>query len=149
MAIHEPWEYESDAPRAPAEPPCACRCHAELAPVIAPYGASCRTAQQEAAVSRQPAENYVASSDHPARPYAAFSERPANGPQRRSGGNLLVQRGTSIVGCLLAMFLLADVGVNIAHNTGAVVSRIVPLMPDRPFYFDPLAIVHDAEDVLH
>jgi len=47
------------------------------------------------------------------------------------------------------MFLMADVGVNVAHNVGAVVSRIVPGLPDRPFYFNPLAIVQDAENVLH
>jgi hypothetical protein len=50
---------------------------------------------------------------------------------------------------LLAVLILADVGVNAAHNAGAVVSRIVPVMDDRPFYFDPLALVHDMEKVLH
>jgi len=50
---------------------------------------------------------------------------------------------------VLAMLIVADVGANAAHNAGAVVSRIVPVMHDQPFYFDPLAIVHDVEKVIH
>jgi hypothetical protein len=49
---------------------------------------------------------------------------------------------------MLAILILADVGANAAHNAGAVVSRIVPIMHDQPFYFDPLAIVHDVEKVM-
>jgi hypothetical protein len=50
---------------------------------------------------------------------------------------------------LLALFILADIGANAAHNAGAAVSRIVPVIPDRPFHFDPWVIVHDAENLLH
>jgi hypothetical protein len=49
---------------------------------------------------------------------------------------------------LLAVLIVADVGANVAHNTGAVVSRIVPIMHDQPFYFDPLALVHDVEKLV-
>jgi hypothetical protein len=54
-----------------------------------------------------------------------------------------------MAGTLLAMLIVADIGVNAAHNTGAAVSRMVPVIHDRPFHFDPWAIVHDAENVLH
>jgi len=80
---------------------------------------------------------------------SALSQPPALGPTRRIVGSLFVRRGKSIVGTLLAMFIVADIGVNAAHNTGAAVSRMVPVIHDRPFHFDPFAIVHDAENVLH
>ncbi len=47
------------------------------------------------------------------------------------------------------MFVAADIGVNVAHNVGAVVSRAIPFVDNRPFYFDPLAVVHDVEKVTH
>jgi hypothetical protein len=47
------------------------------------------------------------------------------------------------------MFILADIGANAANNAGAAVSRIVPVIHDRPFHFDPRVIVHDAENLLH
>ena len=149
MVSYEPWEYESHARHAPAQPSCACDCHAGFTPVNAPYGAAHSAARGDTVTSRQPAEHYPGPSDHSAQRYSTFSEQPAQGRTRRFGDSVLVRRGKSIVGCLLAMFLLADVGVNVAHNAGAVVSRIAPLMRDRPFYFDPWAIVHDAEHVFH
>ena len=45
------------------------------------------------------------------------------------------------------MLIAADVGVNGAHNGAPVVSRVIPLMDDRPFYFDPLAVFYDLEKV--
>ena len=59
-----------------------------------------------------------------------------------------VRCAKSIGGTLLAVLIVADVGANVAHNTGAVVSRIVPIMHDQPFFFDPLAVVHDVEKVV-
>ena len=46
-------------------------------------------------------------------------------------------------GAVLAMLIAADVGVNVAPNGAPVVSRVIPLMNDRPFYFDPLAVFYD------
>jgi hypothetical protein len=43
------------------------------------------------------------------------------------------------------MFIAADIGVNLAHNAAAAVSRVVPFMDNRPFELDPLAVVHDLE----
>jgi hypothetical protein len=50
---------------------------------------------------------------------------------------------------VLAILIVATVGANAAHNAGAVVSRIVPIIHDQPFYFDPLAVVHDVEKVIN
>jgi hypothetical protein len=46
------------------------------------------------------------------------------------------------------MLIAADVGVNLAPNGAPVVSRVIPLMNNRPFYFDPLAVFHipNADD---
>jgi hypothetical protein len=38
------------------------------------------------------------------------------------------------------MLIAADVRVNVAPNRAPVVSRVIPLMDDRPIYFDPLAV---------
>ena len=38
------------------------------------------------------------------------------------------------------MLIAADVGVNVAPNGAPVVSRVIPLMDDQPFYFDPSAV---------
>ena len=45
------------------------------------------------------------------------------------------------------MLIAADVRVNVAPNGAPVVSRVIPLMDDRPFYFDPLAVFRDLEKV--
>ena len=95
-----------------------------------------------------PAQGYVGPSPQPVHVYVGASQQPTN-PPRRLSDSLLVRCGKTIAGTLLAVLILADVGVNAAHNAGAVVSRIVPVMDDRPFYFDPLALVHDMEKVLH
>jgi hypothetical protein len=50
-------------------------------------------------------------------------------------------------GAMLAMLIAADVRINEAHNGAPVVSRVIPLMDDRPFYFDLLAVFHDLEEV--
>lgn len=63
-----------------------------------------------------------------------------------SGGQW-IRYGKAISATVLVMFIAADVGVNLAHNTAAVVSRVVPFMDDRSFYFDPLAVIHDLETV--
>jgi hypothetical protein len=47
------------------------------------------------------------------------------------------------------MLIVATVGANAAHNAAAVVSRIVPIIHDQPFYLDPLAVVHDVEKVIN
>jgi hypothetical protein len=126
MGTRQPREYQTH-PQGPAQTHCACGCHTGWAPVNAPYGASQR-----------------------ARPHdAAKPHQPAHGPTRRFSDSLPVRRCKSIAGTLLAMFILADIGANAAHNAGAAVSRIVPVIHDRPFHFDPRVIVHDAENLLH
>ena len=70
------------------------------------------------------------------------------GPRRLSN-NFWVRCGKSIAAIVLLMFVAADVGDNLAHNVGAVVSRAIPFVGNRPFYFDPLAVVHDVEKVTH
>ena len=130
-------EYQTHRGQGPAQAPCACSCHTGRAPVDAPYGASHWAGPHDGAKPQQ--------SEY----YPAMPQQPAHGPTRRFGDSLLLRYGKSIAGTLLAMFIVADIGVNAAHNAGAVVSRIVPVIPDRPFHFDPWAIVHDAENVLH
>ena len=111
MGTRQPREDQTH-PQGPAQTPCACGCHTGWAPVNAPYGASQR-----------------------ARPHdAAKPHQPAHGPTRRFSDSLPVRRCKSIAGTLLAMFILADIGANAAHNAGAAVSRIVPVIPDRPFH---------------
>jgi hypothetical protein len=96
----------------------------------------------------QTAAGYVGPSQQPVNVYVSPSQQPANRFTRSISDSFLVRCGKSILGTALAMFIVADAGVNLAHNAGAVVSRVVPVMDDRPFYFDPLAIVHDLERVI-
>ena len=86
---------------------------------------------------------------------AAWSPPPPPPPAARSAvprrlsNNFWVRCGKSISAIALLMFVAADIGVNVAHNVGAVVSRAIPFVDNRPFYFDPLAVVHDVEKVTH
>jgi hypothetical protein len=68
---------------------------------------------------------------------------------RRLSDNFWVRCGKSISAIALVIFVGADIGDNLAHNVGAVVSRAIPFVGNRPFYFDPLAVVHDVEKVTH
>ena len=75
--------------------------------------------------------------------------QPPSGTRQGVANTAWLRWAKSISATVLAMLIVADVGANAAHNAGAVVSRIVPIMHDQPFYFDPLAIVHDVEQVIH
>jgi hypothetical protein len=127
MAIQQQWEYESPVRQGPMEAPCGCGCHTVFQPVHPIY-----------ATPHRPVEGLLGSS-HPG----------TNRSRRGFADSLAVRCGKSIVATVLAMLIVADIGVNAAHNAGAVVSRIVPVMEDRPFYFDPLALVHDVDKVIH
>lgn len=48
---------------------------------------------------------------------------------------------------MLAMLIAADVRVNVVPNGAPLVSRVIPLMDDRPFYFDLLAVFRDLEEI--
>jgi hypothetical protein len=76
-----------------------------------------------------------------------YDDQPATVKRIGRSNGLWIKYGKVISGTVLAMFIAADVGVNVAHNTAAVVSRAIPFMDDRPFYFDPLGVVHDLERV--
>ena len=76
-------------------------------------------------------------------------QQPPSGTRQGVANTAWLRWAKSISATVLAMLIVADVGANAAHNAGAVVSRIVPIMHDQPFYFDPLAIVHDVEKVIH
>ena len=126
MAAREPWEYDGIASQTTAEVPCACGCHSGW-PVANPaQGAPPRSAQRYPGPIRQPAAD----------------------ARQRIAHAAWLRWAKSISGTMLAILILADLGANAAHNAGAVVSRIVPIMHDQPFYFDPLAIVHDVEKVM-
>ena len=45
------------------------------------------------------------------------------------------------------MLIAADVRVNVAPNGAPLVSRVIPLMDDRPFYSDLLAVFRDLEEI--
>ena len=124
MATREPWEYAGAVPHSTAEPPCSCGCHTSSTAVNPAYDPS-----------HWPSQQYLV---------------PIQQPTGRTRQQWLtrVRCAKSIGGTLLAVLIVADVGANVAHNTGAVVSRIVPIMHDQPFYFDPLALVHDVEKVV-
>ena len=126
MRIREPWEYEGVVGQTTAEVPCACGCHTSWAAANPAHGASYGQPQRYPAPIPQPAARI--------RPGIAHTA--------------WLRWAKSISGAVLAMLIVADVGANAAHNAGAVVSRIVPIMHDQPFYFDPLAIVHDVEKVI-
>lgn len=126
MTTREPWEYEGVVSQTTAAVPCACGCHTSWAAANPARGAS----------------------DWPGQHYPAPIP-PAGGTRRGIANTAWLRWAKSIAGTVLAMLLVADVGVNAAHNAGAVVSRIVPIMHDQPFYFDPLAVVHDVEKVVN
>ena len=125
MATREPWEYAGAVPHSTAEAPCSCGCHTGSTAVNPAYDPSYWLSQQNLVPIQQP-----------------------TGRTRRRAADTWVRCAKSIGGTLLAVLIVADVGANVAHNTGAVVSRIVPIMHDQPFYFDPLALVHDVEKVV-
>ena len=126
MAIQQQWEYPTSV-RRPMQPPCSCGCH-DYSPAIHPISAA------------------------PHRPVGDLIGSPgqrANRGRRAFADSLAVRCAKSIVVTLVAILFLADVGVNAAHNAGALASRIIPMMQHRPFYFDPLALMHDLEKVAH
>ena len=126
MATREPWEYEGVASQTTAELPCACGCHTGWA-----------------------ANPTQGASHWPAQHYPVPTQQPAGDTRQGVATTAWLQRAKSISGTVLAMLIVATVGANAAHNAGAVVSRIVPIMHDQPFYFDPLAVVHDVEKVIN
>jgi|SRR5690348_6405147 hypothetical protein len=126
MATRETWEYDGVVSQTTAEPPCSCGCHTGW-------------------TAANPAHQ---ASYWPASGYPLPAQQPASRPRRAVTDAIWVRWARSIGGTVLAMLIVADVGANAAHNAGAVVSRIVPIMHDQPFYFDPLAIVHDVEKVI-
>ena len=126
MATREPWEYAGAVPHSTAEAPCSCGCHTGSTAVNPAYDPSRWPTQQ----------------------YPVPIQQPPSRTRRRVTDTVWVRCARSIGGTLLAVLIVADVGANVAHNTGAVVSRIVPIMHDQPFYFDPLAVVHDVEKVV-
>jgi len=128
MATREPWEYEGVVTQTTAEIPCTCGCHTSWAAAANP--ASCGP--------HWPPPNYP----------VPIPPRPG-GTRQGIANTAWLRWAKSIVGTVLVMFIVADVGANAAHNAGAAVSRIVPIMHDQPFYFDPLALVHDVEKVIN
>ena len=126
MATREPWEYEGVVSQTTAQVPCACGCHTSWAAANPAPGASHWQRQ----------------------PYPRPIRQPAAGTRPGISHTAWLRWAKTISGTVLAMLIVADVGANAAHNAGAVVSRIVPIMHDQPFYFDPLAIVHDVEKVI-
>ena len=127
MATREPWEYEGAVGQATAEVSCACGCHTGWT----------------AASSAQGGPYW------PPPHHQAPIPPPPGGIRPRVANTAWLRWGKSLAATVLAMFILVDVGANAAHNAGAVVSRIVPIMHDQPFYFDPLAVVHDIEKVIN
>jgi hypothetical protein len=125
MTSREPWEYAGAVPHSTVEAPCSCGCHVASTAVNPAYDPS-----------HWPAQQYMV----PVQPTGRTRRRPAD--------TVWVRAAKSIGGTVLAVLIVADVGANVAHNAGAVVSRIVPIMHDQPFYFDPLALVHDVEKVI-
>jgi hypothetical protein len=129
MATREPWEYEGVASQTTAELPCACGC-------------GCHTSWAAA----NPAQG---ASHWPAQHYPVPTQQPAADTRPGVATTAWLQRAKSISATVLAMLIVATVGASAAHNAGAIASRIVPIMHDQPFYFDPLAVVHDVEKVIN
>ena len=127
MPAREPWEYEGVASQTTAEMPCTCGCHTSWAAANPAQGGS-----------------YSAPAHYP-----VPIPQPPSGTRQGVANTAWLRWAKSISATVLAMLIVADVGANAAHNAGAVVSRIVPIMHHQPFYFDPLAIVHDVEQVIH
>lgn len=107
--------------------PCTCGCHTSWAAANPALGGS----------------------HWPPAHYPVPIPQPPSGTRPGVANTAWLRWAKSISGTVLAMLIVADVGANAAHNVGAVVSRVVPIMHDQPFYFDPLAIVHDVEKVIH
>jgi hypothetical protein len=80
---------------------------------------------------------------------AGWSPPPPSVNQTRTRffGRFWLRCTKSIGATVLAMFIAADIGVNLAHNAGAVVTRAIPFAHNSAFYFDPLAVLHDLERI--
>jgi hypothetical protein len=126
MGTRQPREYQTH-PQGPTQTPCACGWRTGWAPVNAPYGASQRPRPHDAAKPHQP----------------------AHGPTRRFSDSLPYEAANQLLARCLRCLSWPTSAPMPAHNAGAAVSRIVPVIHDRPFHFDPRVIVHDAENLLH